>query len=121
MKNKKLINSFKYAFEGIKSAFKSERNMKIHISIALLVMLFGILLKIKTWEWIVCISYFALVIGGECFNTAIEIVVNLAMPEINKDAKRSKDISAGGVLVFATSSAVVGLIIFVPKILALFK
>ena len=48
-------------------------------------------------------------------------MVNLAMPEINNDAKRSKDISAGGVLVFATSSAIVGLIIFVPKILALFK
>ncbi len=121
MKNKKLINSFKYAFSGIKSAFLSERNMKIHVSIALLVILFGFLLKIETWEWIVCIGYFALVIGGECFNTAIEIVVNLAMPEINKDAKRSKDISAGGVLSFAIGSAIVGLIIFVPKIIALFK
>lgn len=121
MKNKKLINSFKHAFAGIKSAFKSERNMKIHFSIALLVIILGIILKIKTWEWIVCISYFALVIGGECFNTAIEIVVNLAMPKINEDAKRSKDISAGGVLVFAIGSAIIGLIIFLPKIINLFK
>lgn len=121
MKNKKLINSFKYAFAGIKSAFKSERNMKIHFSIALLVIIFGIILKIKTWEWIVCVSYFALVIGRECFNTAIEIVVNLAMPKINEDAKRSKDISAGGVLVFAIGSAIIGLIIFLPKIINLFK
>lgn len=118
MKNKKLINSFKYAFSGIRSAFKTERNLKIHISIALLVTIFGIILKLECWEWIVCISWFAIVIGGELFNTAIEIVVDLAMPNINKNAKRSKDISAGGVLVFAIGSSIVGLMIFVPKIIA---
>ena len=61
------------------------------------------------------------VIGGELFNTAIEIAVNLAMSKINNDAKRAKDISAGGVLVFAIGSAIVGLIIFVPKLISLIK
>ena len=64
---------------------------------------------------------FVIVIGGELFNTSIEIVVNLAMPWINEDAKRSKDIAAEGVLMFAIGSAVVGLIIFVPKIMLLFR
>ena len=54
------------------------------------------------------------------FNTAIEQVVNIAMPKKDERAKLAKDISAGGVLVFAIGSAIVGLIIFLPKIIALF-
>ena len=115
MKNKKLINSFKYAFIGIASAFMTERNMKIHVSIMLLVIIMGIIFKISVTEWIVCICWFSIVIGGEMFNTAIEQVVNIAMPE-----KDVREISAGGVLVFAIGSAVVGLIIFLPKVIALF-
>ena len=120
MKNKKILNSFKYAFEGVISAFKSERNMKIHVSVLIFVVIFGIFLKLKTWEWVVLVSWFSMVIGGELFNTAIEIVVDLAMPDINEFAKRAKDISAGGVLIFAGGSVIVGLIIFLPKIMNLF-
>lgn len=120
MKKKKLINSFKYAFSGVISAFKTERNMKIHVSVMIPVILCGIIFKLETWEWIVCICLFALVIGGELFNTAIEIVVDLAMPKINDKAKKSKDIAAGGVLVLAIGSAIIGLIIFIPKIINLF-
>ena len=71
-------------------------------------------------EWIVCICLFVLVIGGELFNTAIEIAVDLAMPKINDDAKKSKDIAAGGVLVLVIGSTIIGLIIFIPKIINLF-
>ena len=115
----KIINSFKYAFTGIASAFRTEKNMKIHAGIMVLVIIMGIIFKIEVWEWIVCIIWFSIVIGGELFNTAIEIAVNLAMPKINDDAKRSKDISAGGVLVFAIGSAIVGMLIFLPKIILL--
>lgn len=69
-------------------------------------------------EWIVCICLFVLVIGGELFNTAIEIAV--ATPKINDNAKKSKNIAAGGVLVLAIGSAIIGLIIFIPKIINLF-
>ncbi len=119
MKNKKLINSFKYAFQGIGSALKTERNLKIHISIMSLVIICGFIFRLTTVEWLICIGLFGLVIGGELFNTAIEIVVDLAMPEINEKAKLAKDISAGAVLVFAIASAVIGLFIFVPKLIAL--
>ena len=70
-------------------------------------------------EWIVCICLFVLVIGGELFNTAIEIAVDLAMPKINDNAKKSKDIAAGGVLVLVIGSAIIGLIIFIPKVINL--
>ena len=65
MKNKKLINSFKYAFTGMWSAYKSERNMKIHIAVAILVILFGVFLQISTYEWLACTVCFAMVIGSE--------------------------------------------------------
>ena len=119
MKNKKLIDSFRYALTGIGSAFKTERNIKIHVAVASIVTILGIILKLKTWEWVVCVGLFAIVIGGELFNTAIEIAVDLAMPKINEKAKRAKDISAGGVLVFAIGSIIVGVIIFIPKIINL--
>ncbi|CCY45805.1 diacylglycerol kinase DagK [Clostridium sp. CAG:1193] len=117
MKNKKLINSFKYAFSGIATAFKSEKNMKIHFTMMMLVIIFGILLKISLNEWLVCIMLFCMVIGSEMINTAVENVVNLAMPTKNEVAKNAKDISAGAVLVFAIGSAIIGLIIFIPKII----
>lgn len=117
MKNKKMINSFKNAFNGMIVSFKQERNMKIHISIMFLVILLGIIFKIKTVEWIICIICFALVIGGELFNTAIEITIDIAMPNFNEKAKKAKDISAGAVLVLAIASAIIGFIIFVPKII----
>lgn len=120
VKSKKLANSFKYAGQGFNFSFKTERNMKIHITIMILVIIAGILLKINRYEWIICIICFAIVISGELFNTAIEIVVDIAMPYKNEKAKLAKDISASAVLVFAISSAIIGLIIFVPKILNIF-
>lgn len=115
--SKKIANSFKYAFEGIISSFKTERNMKIHVIVMILVIIVGILLKINKYEWIICIICFSIVISGELFNTAIETVVDMVMPNKNEKAKLAKDISAGAVLVMAIGSAIIGLIIFVPKIL----
>lgn len=119
MKNKKLINSFKYAFQGIASALKTERNLKIHVSVMILVIIRWFIFKITKMEWLICIGLFGLVIGGELFNTAIEIVVDIAMPEINEKAKLAKDISAGAVLVFAIASSIIGLFIFLPRIITL--
>lgn len=115
-KSKNVISSFKYAFQGIFSAIKTERNLKIHISIMILVIISGIILKISKTEWIICIILFGLVIGGEMLNSAIETVVDIAMPDINPKAKFAKDVAAGAVLVFAISSAIIGLLIFIPKI-----
>lgn len=113
---KKLINSFKYAFEGIASSFKSERNMKIHVIVMIIVIIWGIIFKISAIEWIVCTILFGLVISAELFNTALETIVDMVMPEINEKAKLAKDVSAGAVLILAIASAISGIIIFVPKI-----
>lgn len=119
MKNKKLINSFKYAFKGIGSAVGGERNMKIHFVMMMLVILAGIFFNIAIWEWITCFILFGLVIGMECVNTAIEIVVDMVSPKYNEAAGRAKDIAAGGVLACAIGAAVAGLFIFLPKLFEL--
>ena len=116
-KMKKIRNSFKYAIEGIWTSFKTERNMKIHIFIMILVIIAGIILKINKSEWIICIFLFAIVIGSELFNTSIETIVDMVMPEKNEKAKIAKDVSAGAVLVVAIGAAIIGLVIFVPRIL----
>lgn len=113
---KKFLNSFKYAFQGILTSFKSERNMKVHFLIMFLVIILGFLYKISKVEWMICIILFVIVISGELINTAIEITVDIAMPEKNEKAKKAKDVSAGAVLVLAIGAAIIGLIIFIPKI-----
>ena len=120
IKTKKLINCFKYAGEGIVSSFKSERNMKIHMFIMLIVILAGILLKLSAIEWIICVLLFGIVISAELFNTALETIVDMVSPEKNEKAKLAKDVSAGAVLVVAIGAAIVGSIIFIPKFVELF-
>ena len=116
-KRRKLINSFKYAFNGLAEAWKKEQNIKIHVLIMIFVIIAGFLLKISIAEWIVCLILFAMVISLELINTAIEITVDIAMPKINERAKFAKDISAGAVLFSAIISAIIGIIIFLPKII----
>ena len=116
-KSKNVISSFKYAFQGMFSALKTERNLKIHVTIMILVIIAGIVLKISKIEWIICIILFGLVIGGEMLNSAIETVVDIAMPDINLKAKFAKDAAAGAVLIAAIMAAIAGMIIFIPKLL----
>lgn len=117
-KNKKsLIKSFKYAIQGIITGIKQEKNMKIHIIIMFLVIIFSILLKISKIEWIICIIQFGFVISLELVNTAIESTVDLITLEKHPQAKIAKDVAAGSVLIAAITSAIIGLIIFIPKLI----
>ena len=114
---KKLINSFRYAIEGLISSFKTERNMKIHILAMVLVIVLGIYLKLTLIEWSFITFAITLVIGAELFNTAIETIVDMVSPEKNPKAKLAKDISAAAVLALSIGAAIIGMIIFIPKIL----
>lgn len=116
-KTKKLINSFKYAFQGIITSFKTERNMKIHVFIMLLVIIFGFVVNLNPVEWMIIITMIVIVISAELFNTSIETVVDMISPEKNEKAKVAKDVAAGAVLVLSIGSVIIGLIIFLPKIM----
>ena len=115
--DKRLRNSFKYAFEGIVQTYKGEQNLKIHTFIAILVIVFGFFLKISVIEWFFCLLLIGLVLMCEFFNTAIEYVVDLASPKIHPLAKAAKDTASAGVLIMAIISAIIGGIIFIPKLI----
>lgn len=114
---KRLTNSFKYAFEGIVQAYIGEQNLKIHSVIACLVIIFGFILKISYMEWLICLVLIGLVLMAEFFNTSIEYLVDLVSPDIHPLAKATKDTASAGVLMMAIISAIIGLTIFVPKLI----
>ena len=118
---KRLINSFKYAIEGIIYAFKYEQNIIVHTLVMILVIILGITLKISILEWLICLILFGLVIATEMINTSIEAVVDLACEKKHPLAKIAKDTASGAVLVFALTAAISGLIIFLPKIIDIIK
>lgn len=113
---KKFLNSFKYAFEGIVKTIKEERNIKIHILAVVVVTTMGIIYKISTAEWIICLILFGLVISSEIINTSIERAVDLISKEKSELAKMAKDAAAGAVLVNAIISTIIAGIIWIPKI-----
>ncbi len=116
---KKRLLSFKYAFNGIKKLFITQHNSRIHLTIVLLVIIAGFFFHISKAEWFVVMIVTGLVFTAELFNSAIESVVDLISPEYHKKAENAKDYAAGAVLIAAIISAIAGLIIFAPKLLAI--
>ena len=108
------ILSFKYALVGIVSALKEEPNLKFHFFAGLLAIIASAVLNISREDWMIVIFRIGFVISVELTNTAIEAVVDAFTDKEHPGAKLAKDISAGAVLMAALTSAVVGIIIFLP-------
>ena len=89
-----LYKSFGYAFEGIGTCIKKERNMKIHCAAAILVVIAGVILKISSLEWCICLTLFGLIMALELVNTAVEAVVDLVTEERKPLAKIDKRYSS---------------------------
>lgn len=109
--------SFSYAFSGVKTALKREPNLRIHMTIAVIVLIAASLLKFDLIEWILlCLTIFFVIIL-ELINTVMESLVNLISPEVRDEAKVAKDVSAAIVLFAAFVSVIIGILLFGPKIL----
>lgn len=117
---KRFIKSFGYSIEGLKYAYKYEQSMTIHFTMVIFVIAAGFFLKISLFEWLICFMLMGLVMATELINTSIEAVVDLTCPEIHPLAKIAKDTASAAVFVFSVVAAISGLIIFIPKIIALF-
>lgn len=115
----KRLKSFTYAFAGLKVLFKEEHNAWIHLFATVCVIAAGILFKISLLEWVAVAFAVGLVFSFEIMNTSVENIADFICPERDDRIKRIKDLAAAAVLVSAITAAAVGLIIFVPKILAL--
>jgi len=116
---KKRLQSFTYAFKGIIFAIKTQHNLWIHLTASVLVVVFGFYFQISIYEWIAVILCIGSVITSEIFNSAIEALTDLVSPDYNEKAGLVKDLAAGAVLISAIISAIIGLIIFIPKFLTL--
>ena len=117
---RKRIKSFSYAFRGIAMLFKEEHNARIHLLVAILVIVVSCLFSLSTMEWIAVLLCIGGVFAAEGFNSAIESLADMVSKEYHPLIKRCKDIAAGAVLLFVIFVVVVGLIIFMPKIISLF-
>ena len=117
---KKQMKSFTFAWNGILTCAGHEQNIKFHLLAAIAVIVAGFFFHITHIEWMVVMLCIGSVIAAELFNSAIERLVDLVSPERNRIAGEVKDIAAGAVLVTAIAAAIVGLIVFLPYILALF-
>ncbi|NBC82129.1 MAG: diacylglycerol kinase family protein [Bacteroidetes bacterium] len=112
--------SFKYAFKGIWLAIRSQHNMWIHLIIATTVIIAGIYFCLSATEWIIITMLITVVLALEIMNTAIEVFIDWLSPDENTNAGKVKDLAAGAVLIGAIGAAIIGIVIFLPKIMALF-
>jgi len=119
MSLKQRLNSFKYAFAGILEVIQSQTNMKIHIGAAILTIIGGFFFSISTIEWCFVVIASLAVMSAEAFNTAIEHLTDLVSPDYHPLAGKAKDAAAGAVLIAAIGAAIIGLLVFLPKVLAL--
>ena len=110
------VKSFVFAFRGIYIAGKSGVNIRIQLFIGLLVVIAGFVFEISKTEWLFATFAMGMVLSAEIFNTAIEKLVDLVSPDYNSEAGKIKDLAAGAVLLAAICAAIIGLIIFIPKI-----
>ena len=118
-KEKPLLKTLSYGFNGIFYTLRHERNMVIHFLVMILVIIAGIVFKITFVEWGICFVLFALVLSLELMNTALENVVDLVTEEKKAKAKVAKDAAAGAVLVAALFAVIIGISIFLPRLLNL--
>lgn len=117
----KFLRSFKYAFNGIKLVFTKEFNFLVHFITSLAVIGAGIVLSLTRMEWIIIIFLIAGMFSLEMMNTAIERTVDLVTKEYHPLAGQAKDIAAGAVLCFAAAAALIGMVIFLPKLIIFFS
>lgn len=116
---RKRQNAFSYALKGLKVFFTTENHPRIHAVVSLLVIALASLLHVNFYEWLALIFCIALVLSMEAINSAMEKLTDLASPDYSKKAGEVKDIAAGAVLLTSIAAAIIGALIFVPRILAL--
>jgi len=112
----KYKEKFQNAFRGLRVFWATTKNLKIHVSLAVLDIILGFYFHISTLEWIAIVFAIGFVLVTEAINTAIEIDIDLTSPEFHPYARDTKDVAAAAVLLASYTAAIVGLIIFLPKI-----
>jgi len=112
-----VAKSFGFAISGLRSAIKKEPNFRVHLILAALALILAILFQFSTLEWLMLLFSITFVLIFELLNTTLEAIVDLVSPEIKEVAKVAKDTSAAAVMVFAALAIIVGIALFLPKLI----
>ena len=119
-RDKRLVDSFNFAIEGLISALKDEKHMKVHILAAIIIVILAIIINASKVEILIISLSVSFVIITELVNTAVEAIIDLVSPERHPLAKLAKDVAAGAVLVAAINALCVGYLLFYDKLLDIF-
>ena len=119
-RDKRLVDSFNFAIEGLISALKNEKHMKGHILAAIIIVILAIVINASKVEILIISLSVSFVVITELVNTAVEAIVDLVSPERHPLAKLAKDVAAGAVLVAAINALCVGYLLFYDKLLDIF-
>jgi diacylglycerol kinase len=119
MKPLKMLKSFKFAIQGILELIKSENNARFHFLATILVLGFGWYFNTSSSEWMILLICISAVWSAEAFNSAIEKLCDIVIPNKNTEIGKIKDMAAAGVLFIAIAAAFIAAIIFVPKLMNL--
>lgn len=114
---KRLLKSIDYALQGLKFFFQNEKNGRVEFCASIIAVLLGFLLHISDMEWCTVLLCIGGVLSLEIFNTSLEKLVDHLHPEKHSNIKIVKDLAAGAVLIFSLIAAIIGFIIFLPKIM----
>jgi len=110
------LQSFVDAGRGVRTVLRTEWNFRIHFAIFIFIIASGFFFHISPGEWLAIILSAGLVFMAEVFNTALEYLADAVHPEADRGIGMAKDAAAGGVLIAAVAAALVGAIVFLPKI-----
>lgn len=116
----KRIASFKYAFKGLLTLVQTQPNFVIHLVAASIAVSVALWLELSSVEWLILVLTIVLVLFAEAANSALEFLTDLVSPDYHPLAGKAKDVAAAAVLITAIGAVVIGLILFLPKLLAKF-
>ena len=113
------LRSVSHALSGIRLMLRSQHNAWVHAAVTVAVLATSFILEISRAEWCAIVIAIASVWTAEALNTAFEFLCDVASPEFHPAVKNAKDVAAGAVLITAVGAAVVGLLVFLPRLAAL--
>jgi len=119
IRRKQFINSLSHAIEGFRYLYRTQNNVRIHFIITIAILFLSMILRISLIEWGLIIITMALVWITESFNTVYERLFDLVDPTVNPIVKIGKDVSAAAVLISAIVSIIIGILIFIPRLLGI--
>ena len=120
MKHTNSFSALKIAMIGMRELFAESRNARIQLVIFLLVLIAGFIVDLNRFEWLWLMIASAIVLVLEAMNTSIELLADVYTQEFNLKIKQVKDIAAGAVLIASIFAAIVGVVIFLPHLSAMF-